>query len=147
MTTASRLKTPALVGIIAGAIILTAFLVAILRPDSQGGAGPEGGDLSVPEYAQGDRPVTVSPAGRIPGGTLSLQWQKVAGIEEYEAIVLDNRGQLIWRSERIRDHRVELPENRMKYLVPGPAFFWYVIGHAPDGTQVESDTASFVISG
>jgi len=144
-----RFSTPLLVGAIAGAILATAFVVSIVRhrgspsapwfalggpPSPSAGRGAEG------------QPSVVSPIGTIPHGNLTLHWEFVPGIEEYEAVVYDTLAHVLWRSGKLKGNSVDVPESAMKNIVPGPTHFWRVVGYRPDGTEVPSPTVHFVLA-
>ncbi len=141
------ISTPVLVGLIAGALIIVSFAVAIVRT---GGRGEEGSLTLGGEPRPGGRSEELkllSPIGTVPHGTLELHWTPASGVEEYEAIILDNRALPVWRSGRTRATSVTVPERGMRHIIPGPTYFWRVNGYRPDGTEVESGSERFVIAG
>ena len=144
-----RLSTPLLVGAIAGAIVVTAFVVSIARHRGPSSAPWfAAGGSSAPAAGRGaeGQPSIVSPIGTIPHGNLTLHWEPVPGIEEYEAVVYDTLANVLWRSGKLKGRSVDLPDSAMKSIVPGPTHFWRVIGYRPDGTEVPSPTVPIVLS-
>jgi hypothetical protein len=135
-----------LVGLIAGALIIISFAVAIVRTGGHREKGsPTLAGEQPPGRGSGELKL-LSPVGTVPHGSLELHWTAGSGVEEYEAIILDNRALPVWRSERTRELSVTVPERGMKYIKPGPTYFWRVIGYRSDGTEVESHSSRFVIA-
>jgi hypothetical protein len=141
-----RFSTPIFVGIAAGAILLVAFAVAILRQGDRPERPHLGAAPGPAAPGDGSAPSIVSPFGAIPHGALTLRWKKARDIEEYQAFILDNQTRIIWRSERVRADSVEVPDSGRDLLVPGPAFFWRVVGFASDGHEEPSSTVQFSVA-
>lgn len=138
--------TLVLVGTIAGGILLVAFAAALFRGGSPFTGGLSGGRGTSPLRSYPGSARLVSPAGSIPRGEIVLHWEPAEGIQEYEAILLDNQGTQLWRSGRVSGDRVAVPESSARYVVPGAAHFWTVIGYRPDGTEVPSTSAQFTVA-
>lgn len=142
-----RITTPVLVGAMAGALLLLAFGVAILRQGgrargSTGSLNPGAGLVVTRPSPQG-APIPVSPMGSVPHASVSFHWQPGADLKEYRAVLYDNLAQEIWRSDPTTEDSVQLPSGVFAGLSSGPTYFWKVIGYREDGTEVPSNGAQF----
>ena len=143
-----RISTPVLVGLIAGALVIVSFAVAIMRTAGGGGetAPTFAGGEPAPRSGSDEGLRLLSPVGTVPHGTLELHWTPLPGATGYEAAIIDNRAIPVWRSDRIQETSVTVPEAGMKRITSGPVFFWSVTGYLEDGTEVVSGSSRFVVA-
>ena len=145
---AGRFATPIFVGLLAGGILLAAFVVAVVRKGERSLLPRLTGTAPAPALGKGGKgaPSILSPLGTIPHGSLTLRWIKVAGIDDYEAYIYDNSIQIIWRSGKVQTDTIEVPAPFRDRLVPGPTYFWWVVGYHDGDLEESSPTAQFVLA-
>jgi hypothetical protein len=142
------LKTPVVVGLIAGAMLATAFVVAIVRraDPSLKPSLAEGTPAHPAMEVAGESITLLSPAGNTPKGDLRLYWKSSEEFKEYEAVILDTRTRILWRSRKGPETEAKVSNRGLKYLVPGVTHLWYVIGTREDGSTLQTSSSIFIIS-
>jgi hypothetical protein len=145
---AGRFATPIFVGLLAGGILLAVFVVAVLRSGDRSLLPRLTGTAQAPALGKGEKgaPSIISPLGTVPHGSLALRWIKAAGIDDYEAYIYDNRIQIIWRSGKVRTDTIEVPAPVRDQIVPGPTYFWRVVGYHDGDQEDSSPTVQFVLA-
>lgn len=88
----------------------------------------------------------VSPAdgSRQTGPEVELGWSLEAPTRRLILTVLDDLGNIRWRSEVKGDRQPLTAEDLSPSLRPGATVYWYLTAQLDDGSTVESEIASFI---
>jgi len=74
-----------------------------------------------------------------------FHWRKIENAEYYILELFDNTLFPIWKSKKIPENRIQLPNDIMESLSPGKSYYWFITGFFLGDGKIESSLEQFQI--
>jgi hypothetical protein len=126
----------------AGLAAAAAVVVGVLaRPTAAPPTAVE--EVGVRSAAEGDRPVPTRPLDEQAAAPEAFSWEGLAGARGYRVELLDEAGEMLWRSEPVSGTTLRWPES----VAPAPGrYYWRVVATLEErGETRASPLVSFEI--
>jgi hypothetical protein len=87
----------------------------------------------------------IAPKGEVRDFPLLFKWRPFPEAQEYEVKLMDEELTDIWKSDRIKAAKVELPRDQFQRMDKEKTYYWKVIVHLKAGTTKESGLQEFML--